>query len=176
MPASAGSDSISHSTGGFGIRLARLIAIEDRRQVEAEAIHVHLFHPIAEAVHDHPADDGMIGVERVSRAAVIGVARAVLFENVVGAVVQTAEAERRPAVVAFGGVIEDHVENDLDARPVQRLHHVAKLVHRAERILTRAVALVRRKERDRRISPVVDQSRAEHPGRRTGTPAAVRRR
>ena len=31
---------------------------------------------------------GMIGVERVPRAAVVGVARAVVFENVVGAVVQ----------------------------------------------------------------------------------------
>jgi hypothetical protein len=36
-------------------------------------------------------------------------------------------------VVAFGGVIEDHVEDDLDRRPVQRLHHVAKLVDGAER-------------------------------------------
>ena len=64
-----------------------------------------------------------------------------------------------PRVVAFGGVIEHHVENDLDAGPVQRLDHVAKLVHRTERILARAVRLVRRKERDRRIAPVVDPSR-----------------
>ena len=38
-------------------------------------------------------------------------------------------------VIALGGVVEDHVENDLDAGAVQRLDHVAKLVHRAERIL-----------------------------------------
>ena len=62
-----------------------------------------------------------------------------------------------PRVVAFGGVVEHHVEDDLDARPVQRLDHVAKLVDRAERILARAVRLVRREERNRRIAPVVDE-------------------
>ena len=70
-----------------------------------------------------------------------------------------AEAQRRPAVVAFGGVVEHDVEDDLDARPVQRLDHVAELVHRAERIPARAVGLVRREERDRRIAPVVDLAR-----------------
>ena len=98
-------------------QIARFVAAEDRRQIEPEAVYVHRLDPVAETVHDHPADDGMIGVERVSRAAVIGVARAILFEDVVGAVVQTAETQRRPAVVAFGGVIEDNVENDLDAAP-----------------------------------------------------------
>ena len=102
---------------------------------------------------------GMIGVERVAAAGVVGVARPVRFEDVVGAVVQAAEAQRRPALVAFGGVIEHDVENDLDARPVQRLDHVAELVDRAERILARAVGLVRREERDRRVAPVVDLSR-----------------
>ena len=64
-----------------------------------------------------------------------------------------------PSMVAFRGVIEDHVENDLDSGPVQRFDHVAKFVHRAQRILTRAIRLVRRKERNRRIAPVVDSSR-----------------
>ena len=31
-------------------------------------------------------------------------------------------------MVAFRGVIEDHVENDFDAGAVQRLDHVAELV------------------------------------------------
>ena len=43
----------------------------------------------------------------------------------------------------FGRVIEDDVENDLDARAVQRLDHVAKLVDGPERILPRAVGLMR---------------------------------
>ena len=102
---------------------------------------------------------GWLALSVLPRAAVVGVARAVWFEDVVGAIVQTAKAQRRPLMVAFGGVIEHDVENDLDARPVQRLDHVAKLVHRTKRILTRAVRLVRRKERYRRVAPVVDPSR-----------------
>src|SRR5467141_2326314 len=100
----------------------------------------------------------MIGIKRIPSAAVIGVARAVRFKNVVGAVLQPAKTQRRPAVVAFCGVIEDNVEDDLDARPVKRLYHVTKFIYRAERISTRAVALVGRKIRNRRISPVVNTS------------------
>ena len=62
-------------------------------------------------------------------------------------------------MVALRCVIEHHVENDLDSRPVQCFDHVAKLVDRPERILTRAVRLMRRKERNRCIAPVVDPSR-----------------
>ena len=153
VPASAGSDSISHSTGGFAITWPDGIAREDRRQIEPKAVHVHLLDPVAETVDDHAADDGMVGVERVAAAAVVGIARAVLLEDVVRAVVQPAEAQRRPGVVAFRGVVEHDVENDLDAGAVQRLDHVAKFVHRAERVLARAVGLVRREERDRLHSP-----------------------
>ena len=101
----------------------------------------------------------MVGVEGVPGAGVVGVARAVVLEDVVGGVVEAAEAQRRPALVALRGVVEHDVEDDLDARPVQRLDHVAELVHRAERIPARAVRLVRREERDRRVAPVVDLAR-----------------
>ena len=57
VPASAGSDSMSQSTGGFGIDMARRIARKDRGEVEPEAIHVHFLDPIAKAVDDHAADD-----------------------------------------------------------------------------------------------------------------------
>src|SRR5262249_24312770 len=114
---------------------------------------MHLFDPIAEAVQNHPADDRMIRVECVYRAAVIGVARAILFENVVDGVVQTEKNKGRPLVIPFGGVAEHNVENDLDARPVQRLNHVAKLVQWPEWVLARAVRLVRRKGGNRSMSP-----------------------
>jgi hypothetical protein len=56
-------------------------------------------------------------------------------------------------------VIEHDVENDLNAGPVQCFDHVAKFVDRPERISARAVTLMRSKERDRRVSPVIDLSR-----------------
>src|SRR5262249_23639425 len=113
---------------------------------ESEAIDMHFFDPIAEALDDHPADNRMIGVEGVSRAAVIGVARAILLENVISSVVEPSKTQRRSVVITFGGVIEHNVENDLNTRPVQSLDHVAKLVQRPKRILPRAVGVVRRKE------------------------------
>src|SRR6266436_7355281 len=62
-------------------------------------------------------------------------------------------------MVSFRRVIEHNVENDLNAGSVQCFHHVAKFVHRAEWILTRTVALVRSKEGDGRVTPVIDQPR-----------------
>jgi hypothetical protein len=89
--------------------LARRAARQDRREVEPEPIDVHRLHPVSEAIHDHATDDRMIGVERVSRAAVVGVPRSILFKHVVRRVVQPAEAQRRPTVVAFGSVVRRRV-------------------------------------------------------------------
>ena len=107
---------------------------------------MHLLDPITEAIHDHPADNRLIGVERISSAAVIGIARAVLVETVIGAVVQATETQCWSVLVTFRSVVEHNVENHLDLRPVQRLDHIAKFVQPAERILTRAVRMMRRKE------------------------------
>jgi hypothetical protein len=139
--------------------MTRRVARQDRGEIEPEAVDVHRLHPVAEAVDDHPPHDRMVSVERVAGAGVVGVARAVVLEDVVGGVVQAAEAERRPAFISFRGVVEHHVEDDLDAGSVQRLDHVTELVDRAERVTARAVSLVRSEERDRRITPVVDLAR-----------------
>ena len=68
---------------------------------------------------------------------------------------QPAEADRRAVGAAFRRVVEDDVEDHLDAGAVQRLDHVAELVERAERVRTRAVSRMRREERDRLVAPVV---------------------
>ena len=92
--------------------------------------------PVAETVQDHPPHDGMIGVERVAGAAVVRVARAVSFEDVVRRIVQSAEAQGRSAVVAFRAVVEHHVQDDLEAGAMQRLDHVAELVDGTNRVST----------------------------------------
>ena len=66
------------------------------------------------------------------------------------------KAKRRPAMVALGRVVEYDVENDLDAGSVQCLDHIAEFVDRPEQVAARAVRLMRRKERNRRVSPVID--------------------
>ena len=62
-------------------------------------------------------------------------------------------------MIAFGGVIEDHIQNDFQSFPVQGLDHVPKLIYRPERVLPRAVGLVRREERNRRVAPIVNLAR-----------------
>src|ERR1700757_3953345 len=131
------------------------IARENRSEIKTETIHMHFYHPIADAIQDHPANDGMIGIERVSSAAVVGIARPVLFQDVVSVVVKSTKTKRRPRMIAFCCVIEDNVKDYLDSRSMQSLYHVAKLIHRAQGILPKAIRLVWCKKRDRRVAPVV---------------------
>ena len=131
------------------------IARKNGGEVEPEAIHVHLFDPVTQAVDDHAPDDGMVGVQRVAGAGEVVVARAVCFQNVVRGVVEAAEAQSGPVMIAFGCVVEDHVENHLDTCAVERLDHIPEFVDRTKRILARAIRLMRRKEGNRLVAPVI---------------------
>src|SRR5262249_56078779 len=102
------------------------VAGENRRQMEPEAVDVHRLHPVAEAVDDHAANDRMIRVERIPGAAVVRVPGPVAFEDVVRPVVDAAEAQRRPALIAFGRVIEDDVVYHFLTGTVERLSHDAE--------------------------------------------------
>ena len=119
---------------------------------------MHLANPIAQAIDNHPPNNGMIGVESVATAGVVGVLRKVLFQYVIGGVVKTAETQSRPVVTAFGSVVENDVENHFYARAMQCFHHIAEFVDGAKWILLRAVGLMWREKRNRSVSPVVDES------------------
>ena len=74
------------------------------------------------------SDDRVVAVEGVAAPGVVHVVLPVRrHEVVVDAVVEPLEVDRRPLVVALVGVVEDDVEDHLDAGLVQRLHHVAEL-------------------------------------------------
>ena len=101
----------------------------------------------------------MAGVQAVPAARVVQVAPAlVVREPVVGGVIDTAEGQRRPHVVALSGVVVDHVEDDLDARLVQRLHHRLELADLLAALARRGVPVVRGQEADRVVAPVVGQA------------------
>ena len=57
-------------------------------------------------------------------------------------------------MIAFAGVVVHDVENDLDARRVERLHHALELVDLIAESF-RGVANVGREEADRVVAPVV---------------------
>ena len=104
------------------------------RQVEAEAVDVHLLHPVAQAVHDQLQHARAAHVQRVAAAGeVLVVARVVRQQPVVRRVVDAAQRQRRAEVIAFGGVVVDDVEDDFEAGGVQRPHHHLELAHALER-------------------------------------------
>ena len=81
--------------------------------------------------------------------------RAVVREEpVVQRVVETAEAEGRPGLVALGRVVEHHVEHDLESGVVQRADHGLELGHR----VVDRIAGIRREPRERVVTPVVRES------------------
>jgi hypothetical protein len=96
---------------------------------------MHILHPIAEAIQNQAANGGVIGVERVPGTGVVCVARAVLIENIISAVIDSAKPYSRAVLVPFGRVIEYDIEDHLNTGPVQRSHHVAKFVCGTERPL-----------------------------------------
>ena len=66
-------------------------------------------------------------------------------------------------MVAFGRVVVDDVEDDLDARVVHRLHHLLELLDLLAEVAARAVLAVRREVADRVVAPVVAQPHLHEP-------------
>jgi hypothetical protein len=100
------------------------------REVEPEAVHVHLGHPVAQRVHDQLEAARVAGVEAVAGTrGVVVVARVVGRQAVVRRVVDALEAQHRAEVVALGGVVVDDVEDHFDAGLVQGSHHRLELLH-----------------------------------------------
>ena len=134
------------------------LACKRRGEVEAEAVDVALEHEVAQRVHDQPEHRRMRRVERVAGAGeVLVVARRIGHQPVVGRVVDAAEGEHRPEVVSLRSVVVDDVEDHLDARTVERLHHALELAHLLASPARRGIEGVRGEEADRRVAPVVRQ-------------------
>ncbi len=140
--------------GAEAVHLVQL-ARERRGEIEAETVHVHFGDPVAQRIHDHLQHARMHQIERVAAAGVIDVAAPVLrHEAVVAGVVQAAKRQRRPELVAFGGVVVDHVEYDFQAGRVQRLHHGLEFGHLARG----RIARLRREIADGVVAPVVAEA------------------
>ena len=117
--------------GRTGAELA-LLPGQRGRQVKPVAVDVHLGDPVPQRVHDQLQGPRVARVQRVPAAGRVHVQpRVGRVQPVVRRVVQPAEAQRRAGVVALGGVVEHHVEQDLDPGRVQRVHHRLELGHLA---------------------------------------------
>ena len=108
------------------------VARQSGGEIEAETVDMHLADPITQTVHDELERARMEHIEGVAGAGEIQVKARIFREQpVVGRVIDPAKAERRPEMIAFGGVIVDDVENHLDAGGVQIAHHRFELRHLA---------------------------------------------
>ena len=99
----------------------------------------------------------MRGVDRVAGAGDV-VHRGAVCEPVVRAVVDAAEAQRRPVEPALGGVVVDHVEDHFDAGGMERGDHRLELGHLLTARARGRVRRVGREEAEGVVTPVVRQA------------------
>ncbi len=143
-----------------GVQLvhAFVIARQSRGEIEAESIHMHVDHPIAQAVHDQLQGARMEQIEGVPGAREILVeTRIFRREPVVSQVVDPAKTERRPEVISFAGVIVNHVQDHFDPGRVEVPHHRFELRDLAALRAAAGVLRFRREEADGVVAPVIRQ-------------------
>jgi len=144
--------------GGQAIHLVEL-ARQGGGEVEAEAVDVHLRHPVTQRVHDELQHGGGAHEEGVPGPGGVEVVPLVLVdEPVVGRVVDPPEGQRGAHVVALGGVVVHHVQDHLDVRGVEGLDHRLELLHLLAALPGGGVPVVRGEEADRVVAPVVREA------------------
>ena len=142
-----------------GAGLARLVpAHEHRCEVEAEAVDVHVGHPVPQAVHDEGHGARVQDVEAVARPGEVQVVAGVVgHEPVVHGVVDAAQRQGGAHLVALAGVVVDDVQDDLEPGAVQGPDHGLELAHLLAEPAG-GIAHVGRQEGDRVVAPVVGEA------------------
>src|SRR5260370_22329567 len=104
----------------------------------------------------------MLHIEAVSRSGgVVVLLPMVCGQPVVRSVVDAAEAQRRPEVIALCSVVVDDIEDDFDSGLVQRANHGFELVDLLSTLAAACIFVMRRKKTDRVVAPVVAQRALE---------------
>ncbi len=140
---------------GIGHGLPLLVARKDRGEVETKAVHVQDVHPVMQTLPDKAAYDGMVAVDGITGAGEIKVVAPVGLEHIIGDILQPAEKYGGPILPPLRRVTKDHVEDDLYPRPMQRLDHIAELVHGVPRIPPAGIGRVGGKVGQGRIAPII---------------------
>ena len=98
-------------------------------------------------------------IEGVAAAAEVLVTREMAGRQaVIAQVVDAAKRQGRAVLVGFGGMVEDHVENDLEAGGVQGADHCLELGDHRLPVDPRRIARFRREEGERVVAPVIDKT------------------
>ena len=149
--------------GGIGHGIAIFVTRQDGPLVEAESIHVHLFDPEFQAIRNQLINKGMVTFEGVAAATIIEIILFIVWhEQIIGTVIYAPVTDGRTQFIALAGVIKDDIQNDLDARFVQSLDHLAKVPDVAPLARCKTVGVVRGEVANGVISPEVFQRSAIH--------------
>ena len=117
---------------------------------------MHVGDPVPQAVGHHLNHARMTDVQRIARARVVDVvARLIGHQSVIRGVVDALERQRRSALVPFGRVVVDDVENHLEARVVQTRDHLLEFLQAARAV--GGVSRIGREEPDAVVAPVIGQ-------------------
>ena len=156
--------SSEHGIGGERLEERRVrveavrAAAERGREIEAKAVETAVDHPAPERADRHLDDQRAVEREAIAGAGVVDVKRRIArVEAEPGLVVEAAERQRRPKLVALAVVVEDDVENGLHARRVQRVGRGANLLPAAG-----SKARIGRAEHDRVVAPCVREAERGH--------------
>ncbi len=114
-----------------------------------------IVNPVTQAMKNHFADNRVVSIDRVAAAGIIFVVPFVRFQHVIHRVFEPLEAEDRALLVPFTGVIEHHVQDDLDIGFVQCLNHLLELVHLRTRFVAGGVAPVRGEKSQWVVAPII---------------------
>src|SRR5436305_9057096 len=149
--------------GGIGHGIAIFVTRQDGPLVEAESIHVHLFDPEFQAIRNQLIDKGMVAFEGIAGATIIEIILFIVWhKQIIGTVIYAPVTDGRTQFIALAGVSEDDIQNDLDARFVQSLDHLAKVPEVAPLARCKTVGVVRGEVANGVISPEVFQRSAIH--------------
>ena len=149
--------------GGIGHGIAIFVTRQDGPLVEAESIHVHLFDPEFQAIRNQLVNKGMVAFEGVAAATIIEIILFIVWhKQIIGTVIYAPVTDGRTQFIALAGMIKDDIQNDLDARFVQSLDHLAKVSDVAPLARCKTVGVVRGEVANGVISPEVFQRSAIH--------------
>ncbi len=96
----------------------------------------------------------MIAVHCIAASGIIGIT-AFFVQHIIDAVIQSTERDGRSVSVSFAAVIEYDIQNHFDPGFVKCFHHLPEFGNNRARRFVTCKSLMRAKEPNRRISPVI---------------------
>ena len=130
---------------------------QDGGEIETEAVDVHLGDPIMQTLQDQISHVGMVTVNGVAAAGIVVIHPGHRIDDVINRIVQPSEGISRAALIPFAGVVEDDIQNHLDAGFVQGFDHLLELPHRIAVAVAAGVGGLGCKETDGVVPPEIEQ-------------------